>query len=53
MALSYREFDEMDGLWIDAIALISKIVQQYEESRQHLQSHGATLGNPTGTTIKG
>ena len=51
MSIGYREFDDMDGKWVDDIGIISKIVQQYEESRQQLKGHGATFGNPTGTTL--
>ena len=53
MSLSYKEFEDMDAKWIDNIALISRIVQQYQESQQHLKSSNATLGNPTGATIRG
>ena len=53
MALSYKEFEGMDAKWIDNIALISRIVQQYQESQQHLKNSNATLGNPTGATIRG
>jgi hypothetical protein len=52
MTLSYREFEDIDAKWLDDIALISRIVKQYEESQAHLKSSNATLGNPTGSTIR-
>ena len=51
MILSYTEFGERDAKWVDDLGIISKIVQQYQESQQHLKGAGATLGNPTGNTI--
>jgi len=53
MSLSYKEFEDIDARWLDNIALISRIVLQYQESQQHFKGINATFGNPMGTTIKG
>jgi hypothetical protein len=53
MSIGYREFEGLDGKWVDDIALISRIVQQYQESQQHLRQHGATFGESKGITIRG
>jgi len=52
MTLNYKEFDSVDGKWVDDIALISRIVQQYQESQQQLKQRGATFGDK-GSTIRG
>ena len=52
MRLSYKEFEEVDARWLDDIALVSRIVKQYEDSRECLKVSGATLGNSMGSPVK-
>ena len=48
MTISYKDFDAMDGKWVDDLGIIARIIQQYQESQQSQSNKGATLG---GTTI--
>ena len=44
MTIGYKEFENMDGKWVDDLGIISRIVQQYQDSQQSQSQKGATLG---------
>ena len=48
MTINYKDFDNMDGKWVDDLGIISRIVQQYQESQQAQSQKGATLGSTIG-----
>ena len=49
MTIGYKEFENMDGKWVDDLGIISRIVQQYQDSQQTQSQKGATLGGTIGS----
>ena len=49
MTIGYKEFENMDGKWVDDLGIISRIVQQYQDSQQSQSQKGATLGGTIGS----